>query len=182
MKPLQTPATYLCAGGSGADQALMTGAASPAPPLSAIARYSCSEPSTWSEKVSTGGDCDVPVYPLASNEKGMQDVDLSKGVQSAVPGWDNVRLLAPHAELKLQACGQSPLIDAHRLRCVGLSQFEGSNVHSSVWRLGSCIAAALGARDPHETESYFPIPDHCIQPDLRPPRALQPKGCTQAAH
>ena len=47
----------------------------------------------------------------------MQGVDLSKGVQSAVPGWDNVRLLAPHAELKLQACGQSPLIDAHRLRC-----------------------------------------------------------------
>ena len=50
-------------------------------------------------------------------------------MQTAVPGWDNVRLLAPHAELKMQACGQSPLIDAHRLRYAQSSP----NARSMVW-------------------------------------------------
>lgn len=45
-----------------------------------------------------------------------QGLDLSQSVVGAVKGWDSVRLLAPHAELKLLACGQSTLIDAHRLR------------------------------------------------------------------
>lgn len=43
--------------------------------------------------------------------------DFKMGVARAVPGWENVRLLAPHAELRLLACGQSSLIDAQRLRC-----------------------------------------------------------------
>ncbi len=42
--------------------------------------------------------------------------DFKAGVARAVPGWENVRLLAPHAELRLLACGQSSLIDAQRLR------------------------------------------------------------------
>ena len=44
--------------------------------------------------------------------------DFKTGVARAVPGWENVRLLAPHAELRLLACGQSSLIDAQRLRCL----------------------------------------------------------------
>lgn len=47
----------------------------------------------------------------------MQGVDLTPGIVAAVPGWDSVRLLAPHAELKLLACSQPTLIDAYRLRC-----------------------------------------------------------------
>ena len=43
--------------------------------------------------------------------------DFKTGVARAVPGWGDVRLLAPHAELRLLACGQSALIDAQRLRC-----------------------------------------------------------------
>ena len=30
----------------------------------------------------------------------MQGKDLSQGVLAAIPGWGDVRLLAPHAELK----------------------------------------------------------------------------------
>ncbi len=48
----------------------------------------------------------------------MDGADFKAGVAAAVPGWENVRLLAPHAELRLLACGQSSLIDADRLRCV----------------------------------------------------------------
>jgi hypothetical protein len=47
---------------------------------------------------------------------GMQ-LDLSEGIEAAVPGWADIRLLAPHAELRLLACGQGTLIDASRLRC-----------------------------------------------------------------
>ena len=47
--------------------------------------------------------------------------DFKTGVARAVPGWENVRLLAPHAELRLLACGQSSLIDAQRLRCLTAS-------------------------------------------------------------
>ena len=42
--------------------------------------------------------------------------DFKNGVAAAVPGWENVRLLAPHAELRLLVCGESTIIDAHRLR------------------------------------------------------------------
>ena len=44
-------------------------------------------------------------------------LDLSEGIDAAVPGWADIRLLAPHAELRLLACGQGTLIDATRLRC-----------------------------------------------------------------
>ncbi|KAK9800299.1 hypothetical protein WJX73_007633 [Symbiochloris irregularis] len=49
----------------------------------------------------------------------LEGVDLSPGVVAAVPGWDSVRLLAPHAELKLLACSQPTLIDAYRLSFLG---------------------------------------------------------------
>ena len=49
----------------------------------------------------------------------MQGLDLSQGIAAAVPGWEDVRLLAPHAELRLLVCGQPSLIDAHRLRYRG---------------------------------------------------------------
>ena len=55
--------------------------------------------------------------PVAAVVKG---TDFKTGVARAVPGWENVRLLAPHAELRLLACGQSALIDAQRLRCARL--------------------------------------------------------------
>ncbi|CAK0786305.1 hypothetical protein CVIRNUC_009518 [Coccomyxa viridis] len=45
--------------------------------------------------------------------------DFKTGVARAVPGWENVRLLAPHAELRLLACGQSSLVDAQRLSYLG---------------------------------------------------------------
>ena len=45
-------------------------------------------------------------------------LDLSDGLEAAVPGWADVRLLAPHSELRLLVCGQGSLIDAHRLRYV----------------------------------------------------------------
>ncbi len=47
----------------------------------------------------------------------MQGLDFSHGISAVVPGWDDVRLLAPHAEMRLLCSGQSCLIDAHRLRC-----------------------------------------------------------------
>ncbi len=47
-------------------------------------------------------------------------MDVSQGVAAVVPDWDDVRLLAPHAELRLLACGQASLIAPHRLRyCLG---------------------------------------------------------------
>ncbi|CAL8464121.1 g3656 [Coccomyxa elongata] len=45
--------------------------------------------------------------------------DFKNGVAAAVPGWENVRLLAPHAELRLLVCGESTIIDAHRLSYLG---------------------------------------------------------------
>lgn len=43
------------------------------------------------------------------------DLDLSKGtLADVVPGWADVRLLAPRAELRLLLCGGSDLIDPHR--------------------------------------------------------------------
>ncbi len=45
-----------------------------------------------------------------------QGMDLSQGIAAVVPDWDSVRLLAPHAELRLLACGQASLIAPHRLR------------------------------------------------------------------
>jgi hypothetical protein len=47
----------------------------------------------------------------------MEGKDFKGGVAAAVPGWESVRLLAPHAELRLLATGHASLIDAHRLRC-----------------------------------------------------------------
>ena len=46
----------------------------------------------------------------------MQGMDLSQGVGAVIPDWDDVRLLAPHAELRLLVCGQASLIAPHRLR------------------------------------------------------------------
>ena len=60
--------------------------------------------------------------------------DFKTGVARAVPGWENVRLLAPHAELRLLACGQSSLVDAQRLRCLTcclhVNRKEGFQAHS----------------------------------------------------
>ncbi|KAL3143576.1 hypothetical protein ABBQ38_002373 [Trebouxia sp. C0009 RCD-2024] len=49
----------------------------------------------------------------------VEGMDLSQGVGAAVPDWDDVRLLAPHAELRLLACGQASLIQPHRLSYLG---------------------------------------------------------------
>ena len=59
--------------------------------------------------------CVVPAYHfmLFCSWQGM---DLSQGIAAVVPDWDSVRLLAPHAELRLLACGQASLIAPHRLR------------------------------------------------------------------
>lgn len=46
-----------------------------------------------------------------------------------MPGWADVRLLAPHSELRLLVCGQGSLIDAHRLRCV-LDTYIYTRLHS----------------------------------------------------
>ena len=46
----------------------------------------------------------------------LPQLDVSEGSEAAVPGWADVRRLAPHAELRLLVCGQGTLIDAHRLR------------------------------------------------------------------
>lgn len=46
-------------------------------------------------------------------------MDFSQGVAAAVPGWADVRLLAPRAELPLRLCGGQPLIDSHRLSFLG---------------------------------------------------------------
>lgn len=51
-------------------------------------------------------------------------LDLSRGVLAAVPGWAHVRLLAPHADLRLLVCGHSTLVDSHRLRCRLLSSWQ----------------------------------------------------------
>lgn len=45
----------------------------------------------------------------------LQGKDFANGVGAAVPDWDDVRLLAPHAELRLLACGQPSLISPERL-------------------------------------------------------------------
>ncbi|KAL3134023.1 hypothetical protein ABBQ32_008457 [Trebouxia sp. C0010 RCD-2024] len=46
-------------------------------------------------------------------------MDLSQGLGAALPDWDDVRLLAPHAELRLLACGQASLIQPNRLSYLG---------------------------------------------------------------
>lgn len=57
----------------------------------------------------------------------MQGMDLSQGVGAAVPDWDDVRLLAPHAELRLLACGQASLLQSHRLRSASTHQHGSHN-------------------------------------------------------
>lgn len=54
----------------------------------------------------------------------MQGLDLSQGMAAAVPEWEDVRLLAPHAELRLLACGQASLIQPHRLRSGSGSRYQ----------------------------------------------------------
>ncbi|DBA79408.1 hypothetical protein WJX79_002219 [Trebouxia sp. C0005] len=49
----------------------------------------------------------------------LEGMDLSQGIAAVVPDWDSVRLLAPHAELRLLACGQASLIAPHRLSFLG---------------------------------------------------------------
>ncbi len=58
-------------------------------------------------------DCTCINFMLSHSWQGM---DLSQGIAAVVPDWDSVRLLAPHAELRLLACGQASLIAPHRLR------------------------------------------------------------------
>ncbi|KAK9814581.1 hypothetical protein WJX72_008178 [[Myrmecia] bisecta] len=82
--------------------------------------------------VLVGGQQQPPALPLLSSEGKpdlpdnasvphpiIEGLDTSEGLEAAVPGWAAVRLLAPHAELRLLACGQSLLIDAHRLSFLG---------------------------------------------------------------
>ncbi|KAK9844911.1 hypothetical protein WJX74_008601 [Apatococcus lobatus] len=82
--------------------------------------------------VSLGGQLQSPIMPrwlsqapaaLPTNASipppSDQSLDLSQGIAAAVPGWEDVRLLAPHAELRLLVCGQPSLIDAHRLSFLG---------------------------------------------------------------
>ena len=57
----------------------------------------------------------VPAYHFTLF-RSWQGMDLSQGIAAVVPDWDSVRLLAPHAELRLLACGQASLIAPHRLR------------------------------------------------------------------
>ncbi len=61
----------------------------------------------WS--MQTLSTCNPTLPPL--------QLDLSRGILAAVPGWAHVRLLAPHADVRLLVCGQSTLVDSHRLRC-----------------------------------------------------------------
>lgn len=35
-----------------------------------------------------------------------------------VPGWEDVVLLAPSAELRVSVCGRRDVLDAHRAGCV----------------------------------------------------------------
>ena len=66
----------------------------------------------------------------------VRGADFKNGVAAAVPGWENVRLLAPHAELRLLVCGQSTIIDAHRLRCMpkyNLSLLFSLYLHDCQW-------------------------------------------------
>ena len=59
--------------------------------------------------------CILPAYHFMLFHS-WQGMDLSQGIAAVVPDWDSVRLLAPHAELRLLACGQASLIAPHRLR------------------------------------------------------------------
>lgn len=49
----------------------------------------------------------------------MPGLDLTQSIASAVPGWSDLRLLAPRAELRLLLCGGSSLIDSHKLSFLG---------------------------------------------------------------
>ena len=75
--------------------------------------------------------CSAKTYRIycvcARVDSTVQDLDLSEGIASAVPNWEDVRLLAPHAELRLLACGQASLIQPHRLRY----EFSALNVYLS---------------------------------------------------
>lgn len=62
-------------------------------------------------------DAVKPDLLMCSDHVVVMGADFKNGVAAAVPGWENVRLLAPHAELRLLVCGESTIIDAHRLRC-----------------------------------------------------------------
>jgi hypothetical protein len=62
----------------------------------------------------------------------VKGANFKNGVAPAVPGWENVRLLAPHAELRLLVCGQASLIDAHRLRSVLLNTPMSHKVHQPI--------------------------------------------------
>jgi len=96
--------------------------------------------------------------PMASaNPDHCVQLDLSRGILAAMPGWVHVRLLAPHADVRLLVCGQSTLVDSHRLRCTALL----TPLDLGSWILGSwifhCSSRGLGFR----TEGSVPIPRAC---------------------
>ncbi len=66
----------------------------------------------------------------------LQGLDLSQGIAMAVPGWEDVRLLAPHAELRLLVCGQPSLIDAHRLRCAPMCKCISQDMDYNMVEIG----------------------------------------------
>lgn len=64
------------------------------------------------------------VLPKLPDNKSVQypnipGLDFSEGIARAIPGWADVRLLAPRAELRLLLCGRSAMIDAQRLSFLG---------------------------------------------------------------
>lgn len=69
--------------------------------------------------------------PAASLLPGMPSVpapqitgaDLSRGVATAFPGYADLRLLAPNAELRLLQAGVSAMVNPHNLRCVWVGSF-----------------------------------------------------------
>ncbi|GAX77467.1 hypothetical protein CEUSTIGMA_g4911.t1 [Chlamydomonas eustigma] len=46
-------------------------------------------------------------------------VDPSQSLSTSIPGWSDLRLLAPRAEVRLLLCGGSSLVDSHRLSFLG---------------------------------------------------------------
>ena len=95
----------------------MHGPAAPASPVSndGTPPPAPSEPLPLPALLPTGPPPELPacasIAPLA-----LEGVDLSAGVAAAFPGWRDVRLLAPNAELRLLLAGVSQVVNTESLR------------------------------------------------------------------
>ncbi|PSC70291.1 AT-rich interactive domain-containing 4-like [Micractinium conductrix] len=100
--------------------ARMHGPAAPASPVSndGTPPPAPSEPLPLPALLPTGPPPELPacasIAPLA-----LEGVDLSAGVAAAFPGWRDVRLLAPNAELRLLLAGVSQVVNTESLRLFG---------------------------------------------------------------